>query len=79
MRAGRLKRAKARRATPDGGKAKVETAIAVFGYKNHVSIDRRHGFVRRFVVTHAAAHDGGQLGAVLDKSNTASDVWADTA
>ncbi len=74
-----LKRAKARKATPDGGKARVEIAIPVFGYKNHVSIDRRHGFVRRFTVTHAAAHDGGQFAAVLDKSNTASDVWADTA
>ena len=30
-------------------------------------------------MTHAAAHDGGQLGAVLDHDNTASDVWADTA
>ena len=30
-------------------------------------------------MTHAAAHDGGQLGAVLDHNNTASDVWADTA
>eukprot|EP01035_Chromulina_nebulosa_P021079 gene21079-27314_t len=39
-----LKRAKARKATPDGGKARVEIAIPVFGYKNHVSIDRRHGF-----------------------------------
>ena len=30
-------------------------------------------------MTHAAAHDGGQLGAVLDHDNTASDMWADTA
>jgi IS5 family transposase len=30
-------------------------------------------------VTHAAAHDGGQLGALLDPDNTASGVWADTA
>jgi IS5 family transposase len=51
----------------------------VFGYKNHVGIDRAHGFVRRFVVTHAARHDGSQLGAVLDPDNTASDVWADSA
>jgi IS5 family transposase len=51
----------------------------VFGYKNHVSIDRAHGFVRRFTVTSAAAHDGARLPAVLDKTNTASDVWADTA
>ena len=28
---------------------------------------------------HAAAHDGAQLGAVLDPGNTASAVWADTA
>ena len=46
----------------------------MFGYKNHV-IDRAHGFPRRDTVTYAAAHDGGQL----DRSNIASDVWADTA
>ena len=51
----------------------------MFGYKNHVGIDREHGLVRRFTVTHAAAHDGAQLGAVLDPGNTASAVWADTA
>jgi IS5 family transposase len=48
----------------------------MFGSKNHVGIDREHGFVRRFKVTHAAAHDGAQLGAVLDPGNTASSVWA---
>jgi transposase, IS5 family len=53
--------------------------VPCFGYKNHVTIDRRHGFIRRYTVTHAAAHDGAQLGAVLDPDNTASDVWADTA
>ena len=51
----------------------------MFGYKTHVSIDRKHGFVRRFAVTSAAAHDGAQLGNILDAANTASDVWADTA
>jgi transposase, IS5 family len=35
--------------------------------------------LRRYSVTHAAAHDGGELGAVLDRDNTVSDVWADTA
>ena len=59
--------------------AKVEIAIPVFGYKTHVSIDRKHGFVRRFTVTSAAAHDGAQLANVLDPANTASEVWADTA
>lgn len=53
--------------------------MPVFGYKNRVGVDREHGFLRRFVVTHAAAYDGGQLGVVLDRNNTASEVWADTA
>jgi len=56
-----------------------EIAVPVFGYKNHIGIDRAHGFIRRFAVTHAARHDGSQLAAVLDPANTASDVWADTA
>jgi IS5 family transposase len=73
-----LKRAKARPAGADG-KPKVEIAIPIFGYKNHVAIDRAHGFVRRFAVTNAAAHDGARLPDVLDKSNTAGAVWADTA
>ena len=61
--------------------ARVAAAIAVpvFGYKNHLGIDRRHGFIRRFAVTDAATHDGHQLGRLLDPDNTASPVWADSA
>jgi IS5 family transposase len=71
-----------RKARPPAGaprQATAEIAVPMFGYKNHVNIDRRHGFVRRFTVTHAARHDGSQLGAVLDPANTAGGVWADTA
>lgn len=72
-----------RRAGPsDGGvqrQAAAEIAVPMFGYKNHLGIDRGHGFIRRFAVTHAARHDGSQLGAVLDPNDTASGVWADTA
>jgi len=74
-----LKRVKARNAGPGGQKAKLEIAIPVFGYKNHIGIDRAHGFVRRFTVSSAAAHDGARLSAVLDHTNTAGGVWADTA
>ncbi len=74
-----LKRAKARPAGAEGSKPRVEIAIPVFGYKNHLSIDRAYGFVRRFTVTDAAAHDGARLASLLDKTNTASSVWADTA
>jgi len=31
---------------------------AYFGYKNHVSIDVEHKFIRKFVVTDASVHDG---------------------
>ena len=49
----------------------------MFGYKNHLSIDRRHGFIRSFAVTDAARHDGRLLGRLLDPKNTAGAVWAD--
>ena len=62
----------------DGAKM-VDIAIPSFGYKNHIGIDRRHGLIRTWTVTNAAAHDGARLAALLDRDNTASDVWADTA
>lgn len=71
-----------RKPTPPAGaqrQAATQIATPMFGYKNHIGIDRRHGFIRRFVVTHAARHDGSQLAAVLDAHNTGSEVWADTA
>jgi transposase, IS5 family len=75
-----IKRGKQRDATPGAGrKRQIEIAVPAFGYKNHIGIDRAFGFLRRYHITHAAAYDGGQLGAVLDRDNTASEVWADTA
>jgi len=63
----------------EDGSARVDLAVPAFGYKNHVSIDRRHGLIRRFIVSDAAAHDGAHLSDVLDHTNTASSVWGDTA
>jgi Transposase DDE domain len=51
----------------------------MFGYENHLGIDRRHGFIRSFAVTDAARHDGRQVRRLLDPHNTASEVFADTA
>lgn len=56
-----------------------ELAIPVFGYKSHIPIDRRFGFIRSFAVTDAARHDGTLLRELVTTNNTASDVWADTA
>jgi IS5 family transposase len=33
-----------------------------FGYKNHIGVDRRHKFVRRYVVSDASVHDYEQHG-----------------
>jgi transposase, IS5 family len=62
----------------DGAK-RVDIAIPAFGYKNHIRIDRAHGLIRRWTAADAARHDGAQLADLIDKGNTASDVWADTA
>jgi transposase, IS5 family len=58
----------------------TDIAIPVFGYKSHISIDRRHGIIRRQTVTDAAAYDGARLReGLIDPNNTASGVWADSA
>ena len=62
----------------DGAK-RVDIAVPMFGYKNHLGIDRRYGLIRTWTATDAARHDGAQLPDLLDKTNTGSGVWADTA
>jgi len=76
-----LKRGRKRPPSEDGTSQRqaVTLAVPMFGYKNHVGIDREHGLIRTWTVTHAAAHDGGQLERLLDADNTAGGVWADTA
>ena len=64
----------------DGTTPRVDLAIPVFGYQNHISIDRGFGFIRRWGTTDAAAYEGRRLReGLLDKTNTARGVWADTA
>src|SRR5580658_10203787 len=61
------------------GMPRVDLAVPAFGYKNHLGIDRRHRLIRRWTVTDAARYDGALLPELIDRNNTASDVWADTA
>ena len=64
----------------EDGASQIDIAIPFYGYKSHISIDRRHGIIRRSLTTDAAAHDGARLReGLIDPANTASDVWADTA
>ncbi|MGM0583317.1 MAG: IS5 family transposase [Pseudomonadota bacterium] len=64
----------------EDGTKHADVAIPVFGYKSHAGIDRRHGFIRKWDVTDASRHDGRMLRrGLLDKTNTGSTVWADSA
>jgi len=63
---------------PDGTPL-PQIALPVFGYKSHICIDRRFGFIRQATVTSAAAAEGLQLRHLIDRQNTAGDVWADSA
>ena len=64
----------------EGATPAVDLAIPVFGYQSHVSIDREFGLIRRWAATDAAAYEGARLReGLLDKTNTAGAVWADTA
>lgn len=78
---GRWTLKRGRKKPPSDGSLRTATEIVVpsFGYKNHIGIDRRFGLIRTCTITHAAAHDGGQLDRLLDPDNLASGVWADTA
>lgn len=57
----------------------VDLAIPMFGYKNHIGIDRAHGLFRKWDASAANAHDGARLPDVVSKDNSGSGVWADTA
>jgi len=64
----------------DGTTPPVDIAIPTFGYQNHVSIDHGYGLIRKWLATDAASYEGARLrDGLLDKTNTASAVWADTA
>ena len=62
----------------DGTIPATDLAIPFFGYKSHISIDRKFRFIREWKTTDAAASDGARLReGLLDTTNTASSVWAE--
>ena len=50
-----------------------------YGYKNHIGVDKAHKIIRKWDATDASVHDSQKLDDILDPSNTAKDVWADSA
>lgn len=75
-----VKYSKARK-TKEGDKdaGLVDISVPHFGYKNHISIDRKWRFIRGETTTDAARYDGHELRSVLTKDNRSGKVWADTA
>jgi transposase, IS5 family len=63
---------------PDGTPLPM-IAVPVFGYKSHISIDRRFGFIGESAVTAASAADGRMLKQLVTTRNTSGEVWADSA
>lgn len=50
-----------------------------YGYKNHVSVDRKHKVIRRWSSSSSTLHDGAKFGELLDGSNSSRSVWGDSA
>ncbi len=67
------------KAKSKAGEQAIDIAVPQFGYKNHISMDKRHGLIRRWNVTAANMYDGSVFEELRDPENTASDVYADTA
>lgn len=57
----------------------ADLGVPYFGYKNHISMDKRHRFIRKYAITAANAYDGHLLPEIIDPHNTSSDVWGDKA
>lgn len=72
-------KAKVKEGAAPGAPKPVDLAIPMFGYKNHVGIDRAHGLIRTWETSAANAHDGARLPNLVSRDNTASGVRADTA
>lgn len=58
---------------PDGTPLPM-IAIPTFGYKSHIAIDRRYGFIRNCTVTAASHGDGRMLREIVTTDNASSDV-----
>ncbi len=73
-----LKRDRTRQPPEGMARSLVEIAVPAFDYKNQLTIDRRHDFIRRFAVSSAAEHDSRRFREVMGRANTGSEVWVDT-
>ncbi|MEE9358588.1 MAG: transposase, partial [Sedimenticolaceae bacterium] len=50
-----------------------------YGYKNHISVDRKHKVIRKYATTSAEVHGSQVVEERLDENNSNDSVWADSA
>ncbi len=50
-----------------------------YGYKNHISIDAKYKFIRRFEITPASTHDSQVFETLFDLNNRSREIYADSA
>ncbi|WP_320416379.1 transposase [Candidatus Vondammii sp. HM_W22] len=50
-----------------------------YGYKNHISIDRKQKVIRKYAITSAEVHDSQVFKERLDENNSNGGIWADSA
>lgn len=53
--------------------------LSHFGYKNHINVDRRHKLIRDYEASSASVHDSRKIDDLIDRQNTASGFWGDSA
>ena len=56
-----------------------KNGINHYGYKNNISVDLEHGFIRRYIVTSASVHNSQMPPALLDPTNDSNSLWGDPA
>ena len=54
-----------------------KNGISYFGYKNHISVDVKYGFVRHYVVTDASVHDSQVFSQPMGVDGM--EIWGDSA
>lgn len=56
-----------------------KNGLSYYGYKNHINVDSANKLIRKYDITTASTHDSQVLEGLLDPSNTADVIWADSA
>lgn len=56
-----------------------KNGTSYYGYKDHISIDKKYKFIRKYEITDASVHDSQVIANLLDGENEGDELWADSA